>query len=157
VKVKKLFSDNGGEYIAEDFGLLYHRNGIKTLHTSAHSPEQNGICQRFNRALIEALRTVLLTSPMARAFWGEFIMSSTYVRNHLLYSSLPYDMSPMEAAFGTVPVYLRYRALGCDCYTMLDIEGQDKLQSKTFNFTRVFYVVYLLSGANMIYWKSSVL
>ena len=26
-----------------------------------------------------------------------------------------------------------------------------------FNFTRVFYGVYLLSGANMVYWKSSVL
>ena len=35
VEVKKLFSDNGGEYIAEDFVLLCHRNGIVTLHTSA--------------------------------------------------------------------------------------------------------------------------
>jgi transposase InsO family protein len=60
VKVKKLFSDNGDEYIAEG-----HRNGIETLRTSAHTPKQNGICERFNRTLVEALRTVLLTSRMA--------------------------------------------------------------------------------------------
>jgi transposase InsO family protein len=47
VKVKKLFSDDGGEYIAENFVLFCHRNGIETLHTSAHSPERNGICERL--------------------------------------------------------------------------------------------------------------
>ena len=78
MKVKKLFSDNGGEYIAEDFVLLCHRNGIEPLHTLAHSPEQNGTCQRFNRTLIEAMRTVLLTSRMAQTFWGEVIMSIAY-------------------------------------------------------------------------------
>ena len=145
MKVKKLFSDNGGEYIAEDFVLLCHRNGIEPLHTLAHSPEQNGTCQRFNRTLIEAMRTVLLTSRMARTFWGEFIMSSTYVRNHLLYSSLPYDMSPMEAAFGTVPVDLRYRTLGCDYYTMLDIEGQDKPLIKANPSTLLGYSMESLS------------
>jgi hypothetical protein len=106
--------------------LRFFRKGIETLHTLAHSPEQNDTCERFNRTLIEALRTVLLTSRMAQTFWGEFIMSSTYVRNHPLYSSLPYDMSHMEAAFGTVPADLRYKTHGSDCYTMPDIEGQDK-------------------------------
>jgi len=91
------------------------------------------------------MRTVLLTSRMARTFWGEFIMSSTYVRNHLLYSSLPYDMSPMEAAFGTVPVDLRYRTLGCDCYTMLDIEGQDKPLIKANPSTLLGYSMESLS------------
>jgi Integrase core domain len=65
VKVKKLLSDNGGEYTAEDYVLLCHRNGIETLQTSAHSSERNGICERFNRTLVEALRNVLLTSRMA--------------------------------------------------------------------------------------------
>ena len=57
-------------------------------------------------------------------------MSINYVRNHLPHSSLPElsdDMSPMEAAFGTVPDVSRFRTLDCDCYTMLDIE--DKISS----------------------------
>ena len=108
MKVKKLFSDNGGEYIADDFVLFCHRNGIETLHTSAYTPEQNGICERYNRTLVEALRTVLLTSRMARTFWGEYIMSINYV-SHLPHSSLPDDMLPVEAAFGTVPDVSRFR------------------------------------------------
>jgi hypothetical protein len=69
------------------------------LHTSAHSPEQNDTCERFNRTLTEALRTVLLTSRMARTFWGELIMSSTYVgmglrfvkTQHFLYQNVRLD------------------------------------------------------------------
>jgi hypothetical protein len=33
----------------------------------------------------------------------------------------------MKAAFGTVPDVSRFQSLGCNCYTMLDIERQDKL------------------------------
>jgi transposase InsO family protein len=77
VKVKKLFSDNEGKYTADDFVLFCHRNGIDTLHTSAYTPEQNGICKRFNRTLVKALRTVLLTSSMARTFGVSLFCPST--------------------------------------------------------------------------------
>ena len=121
MKVKKLFSDNGGEYIADDFDLFCHHNCIETLHTSAHTPVQNGICERYNRTLVEALRTVLLTSRMARTLFGvKFIMSITYVQNHLPH--VTYGGSPWNCTEG-----LWLRTLGCGCHTMLDIEEQEKL------------------------------
>ena len=97
VKVKKLFSDNGGEYIADDLVLFCERNGIETLHTSAHSLEQTGICERYNWMLVEALRSVLLTSRMARTLIGVSLLCL------LLLYKITYRTSPMEAAFGTVP------------------------------------------------------
>ena len=122
VKVKVLISDNGGAYTGDEFMTYCHRSGIRTIHTAPRTPEQNGICERFNRTLVEALRTVLLTSRMARSFWVEFVLSITYTRNHLPHSSLLDDMSPTEAAFGTVPDVSRFKTLGCDCYTILDTE-----------------------------------
>ena len=82
---------------------------------------------------------------MARTFWGVFIMSSTYVRNHLLYSFLPDDMSPLEVAFGTILELLRYRTLGCVYYTFLDIEGQDKPLIKANPSTLLGYSMESLS------------
>jgi Integrase core domain len=150
-KVKKLYSNNGGEYMAKDFVLFRHRNGIETLHTSAHPPEQNDICKRFHRTLVEALRTVLLTSRIARTFWGEFIISITYVRIHLLYNFLPDNMSSMEAAFETVPDVSWYRTLGFVCYTMLDIEGQDKRLIKANPSTLLRYSMESLSYRVLIW------
>jgi hypothetical protein len=54
-------------------------------------------------------------------------------------------MSPMEAAFGTVPVDLRYKTLGCDCYTMLDMERQDKPLIKAKPSTLLGYSMKSLS------------
>jgi len=151
VKVKVLFSDNGGEYTSDEFMTYCHRSGIQTLHTAPRTPEQNGICERFNRTLVEALRTVLLTSCMARSFWGEFVLSITYIRNHLPHSSLPDDMSPIEAAFGTVPDVSRFRTLGCDCYTILDTEGNDKLLIKANPSTLLGYTADSLSYRVLIW------
>ena len=78
-------------------------------------------------------------------------MSINYVRNHLPHSSLPDDMSPMEAAFGTVPDVSRFRTLGCDCYTMLDIEGQDKLLIKANPSTLLGYSMESLSYRVLIW------
>ena len=78
VKVKKLFSDNGGEYIADDLVLFCERNGIETLHTSAHSLEQTGICERYNWMLVKALRTVLLLN--FNVFGAKNRPKGTYLR-----------------------------------------------------------------------------
>ena len=138
-QVKVLFSDNGGEYTSTEFLDYCHSNGVQTLHSAPRSPEQNGISERFNRTVVEALRTTLVTSRMARSFWGEFVLSIVFVRNHLPHSSLPDSMSPMEAAFNVIPNVSRFRALGCDCYAILDTDGLDKLLIKAQPSTLLGY------------------
>ena len=137
--VKVLFSDNGGEYTSNEFKDYCNSNGVQTLHSSPRSPQQNGIAERFNRTIIEALRTTLVTSRMARSYWGEFVRSIVFVRNHLPHTSLPDSMSPIEAAFGTVPDVSRFRTLGCDCYSILDTDGMDKLLIKAQPSTLLGY------------------
>ena len=57
----------------------------------------------------------------------------------------------MEAAFGTVPDVSRFRTLGCHCYTMLDIEGQDKLLIKANPSTLLGYSMESLSYRVLIW------
>src|SRR3954471_12786865 len=47
-KLKILRTDNGGEYISEDFKHFCKEAGIKLQYTALDSPAQNGISERLN-------------------------------------------------------------------------------------------------------------
>ena len=47
-KVKTLRSDNGGEYISNEFIEYCRKEGIRHEYTVPKTPEQNGVAQRMN-------------------------------------------------------------------------------------------------------------
>lgn len=51
-KIKALRTDNGGEYMSDEFQSLW-RMGYQT--TVPHSPQQNGIAERMKRTLKKRL------------------------------------------------------------------------------------------------------
>ena len=53
--VKVLRSDNGGEYLGNDFKNYLSENGIHHQLTVAYTPQQNGVAERMNRTLTEVL------------------------------------------------------------------------------------------------------
>jgi hypothetical protein len=56
LKIKILRSDNDGEYTSREFKELCKRRHIKQEFTVAYNPEQNGMCKRMNRRLVEMTR-----------------------------------------------------------------------------------------------------
>ena len=59
-KMKCLRTDNGGEYISNEFQKLLKKEGIKHQRTVPKTPEQNGISERLNRTLMETVRSIYL-------------------------------------------------------------------------------------------------
>ena len=55
-KIKKLKSDNGGEYIDKDFTSFCAEEGIKREWTAPYNPEQNGVAERKNKTIVEVAR-----------------------------------------------------------------------------------------------------
>ena len=51
--VKVLRSDNGGEYLGNDFKQYLSENGIHHQLTVAYTPQQNGVAERMNRTLLD--------------------------------------------------------------------------------------------------------
>ena len=80
-KVKKIRTDNGGEYLAQQFEAITIENQIKLEHSSPHSPHQNGTAERNWRTLFDMGRTLLIESKLPKIFWTYAIMASAFIRN----------------------------------------------------------------------------
>ena len=51
--VKGLWSDNGSEYVSNDFEYICNNHGIQLEPTIPHSPQQNRVAKRINPVLVE--------------------------------------------------------------------------------------------------------
>lgn len=51
-KIKALRSDNGGEFVSQQFKDFCITKGIKRVLTTPHNPQQNGVAERKNRLIV---------------------------------------------------------------------------------------------------------
>ena len=55
---KRLFSENGGEFISDEFYEMCERFNIKVITTPSYSPWSNGLCKQHNQFLTNMLRKI---------------------------------------------------------------------------------------------------
>ena len=79
--VKRLRSDNGGEYISEEFKSLLLKNHIKYELSAPYSPHQNGTAERAWRSLFDMARCLLIDAELPKQLWTYAVMTSAYIRN----------------------------------------------------------------------------
>jgi transposase InsO family protein len=58
-KIKVFRSNNGGEYTSNEFNDFCAREGIKIELNVPYNPQQNGVVERKNRAIVEVVRAML--------------------------------------------------------------------------------------------------
>lgn len=128
-KLPRFFrTDRGGEYIGEEFKRFLEANGITHQKTVAYSPEQNGICERKNRTLVEAARTMLIESKLPKRLWAEAVNTANYIQNRLI--NRVTGTIPYEKWFGKKPEMLDLHPFGCEVYVHIPKEKRRKLDEK---------------------------
>ena len=70
-KIKTLRSDNGGEYISNEFLYICYEIGIQIQHSFPYTPQQNGVAERKNRSLKEMTTCMLEAKKLAANLWAE--------------------------------------------------------------------------------------
>ncbi|GKC76735.1 retrovirus-related pol polyprotein from transposon TNT 1-94 [Tanacetum coccineum] len=55
-------TDNGTEFVNQTLKAYYEEVGISHQTSMAQTPQQNGVVERWNRTLVEAVRTILIFS-----------------------------------------------------------------------------------------------
>jgi hypothetical protein len=78
-KVKALRSDNGGEYISNEFKDFCSKEGIRRELIAPHNPQQNGVVERKNRTIMGETQAMLHDQGLPMHLWEEACNTSVYV------------------------------------------------------------------------------
>jgi transposase InsO family protein len=70
-QVKALRSDNGGEYISNEFKDFYKKEGIRRELILPHNPHQNGVTKKKNRTIVGVARAMLHDHGLPMHLWVE--------------------------------------------------------------------------------------
>jgi len=135
--VKILRSDHGGEYRSTAFIAWLTEKGIEQQFTMPDSPQQNGVAERYNRTLIEGVRSMIHGSGMTLGFWGEAVLCFNYTRNRLPTSGRLGSRTPHEVWTGNVPTIGHLRPFGCPCSVHIVDSQRRKLDAKSWLGTMV--------------------
>lgn len=96
-KLKKLYSDNGGEFIK--LRSFLSGRGISHYTTAPHTPQQNGTAERRHRHIVETGMTLLHHASAPSNYWTHALAIAVYLINRLP-TLLLMRKSPFEALFG---------------------------------------------------------
>ncbi|KNZ53201.1 hypothetical protein VP01_3309g2 [Puccinia sorghi] len=78
-----LHSDCGTEFFNLELGEYCRKNLIRQRFSDEYTPQQNGLTKRFNRTVIESLRTVMLDSGLRPNLWNEVLSACVLSLNQI--------------------------------------------------------------------------
>lgn len=82
-QIKRLRSNNGGEYRSDPLFDICEKFGIAWHFTVSGTPQQNGVAERMNRTLLDKVQCMLLTSGLGRQYWAEVVTYACHLVNRL--------------------------------------------------------------------------
>lgn len=129
-KIGTFRSDNGGEYISNEFESHLKLNGIVHQFTVPKTPEQNGVCERLNRTLLEMVRSMLQDCGLNYRFWAEALSTAVYLKNRSPAAHLG-NCTPYERFFDDKPSVKHLRVFGCVSYVHIPKDERKKLDRKS--------------------------
>ena len=79
-RIQVLRTNNGREYYNLALNSYLQKVGIVHLSSCVDTPQQNGIAEWKNTHLLEVTRSIMLASNVPKQFWGEAVLSATYLK-----------------------------------------------------------------------------
>ncbi|XP_075083572.1 uncharacterized protein LOC142167307 [Nicotiana tabacum] len=115
-KVKTIRYDNafelGSGNIQSEF---FQSQGIIHQTTCVSTAQQNGVVERKHKNLLETSRAFLYQSHLPISYWGDCLLTTTYLINRFPSSVLKLK-TPYEVLFSSKPNYSNLRCFGCLCF-----------------------------------------
>ncbi|GJR18730.1 putative ribonuclease H-like domain-containing protein [Tanacetum coccineum] len=149
-KVKVIRSDNGTEFKNSVMNQICKMKGIKREFSVARTPQQNGVAERSNRTLIEAVRTMLVDSKLPTTFYPEVVNTAYYVLNRVLVIK-PHNKTPYKLIRGRIPLIDFMKPFGCPVTILNTRDHLGKFDGKANEGFFVRY--YVVSKAMRVFNK----
>ena len=139
-RVRKLRTDNGGEYLGHAWTDELTARGIAHELSQPYTPQHNSRAERPNRSLAEGILAMLAESGLPNSFWAEAGLAFTLVKNKSPHRALNGNVP--DAVWTGRPVTVDFlRSFGCLAWMTIlkDQEQRKKLDPKG---RRVVFIGY---------------
>ena len=127
--IKRLRSDQGGEYSSDLFEDYCKEHGIVHQFTPSYTPQLNGVAERKNRTILDMARSMLKGKRLPREFWAEAVACAVYLLNRCPTKSVRFK-TPEEAWCSFKPSVAHLRVFGCIAYAKIPEARRTKLDDK---------------------------
>ncbi|CAG8681828.1 11691_t:CDS:1, partial [Acaulospora colombiana] len=125
--IKFFRNDKGGEYSSKALENFCKDHGISLERTIRDTPQQNGVAERFNRTLAEAVTSMLSQSKLPPSFWADAVGAYTHIHNRLPSHSRG-NKTPYEMWNGKIPSVAHIRVWGCLAHVHLQKDQRKQLE-----------------------------
>ena len=129
-QVKAFRSDNGDEYIANEFKEFYSKEVTQRELIAPHNPQQNGVAERKNKTIVGAARAMLHDQGLPIHLWAEACNTAIYVQNCCPHRVLGMS-TPEEAFSGKKPNIFHLNIFGSPVYIHVTKDAKKKLEPTT--------------------------
>ena len=91
-------------------------NGISYHLTVSYTPQLNDIGERMNRSIFEKARTVLHSAKLEKVFWGEAVLTASYLLNVTPTRALKVNKTPYKMWHSKKPELKYLKVFGSTVY-----------------------------------------
>jgi len=146
-QVKALRSDNGGEYISNEFKYFCNKEGIWRELIAPHNPQKNGVVERKKRTIQEMDRTILNEAKLRDTFWRELVSTTIYIFNRAQIR-VNNNKTPYELWKGRPTTVKYFKVFGRKFYIKRNEDTLGKFESRTYEGIFLGYA----SGSSAYKW-----
>lgn len=137
-RIKTLRTDNGGEFCSQQMETYLRTEGIVHQTSNPYTPEQNGLCERLNRTVVERAKCLLFEAKLEKRFWAEAVNSAVYLKNRSPASGLG-EITPFEKWTGRKPDLSHIRVFGSPVMVHVPKSKRQKWDKKAVKYILVGY------------------
>ncbi|MBW0538940.1 hypothetical protein O181_078655 [Austropuccinia psidii MF-1] len=112
--IKRVRTDNGGEFNSSFLSSFFKEKGIIHEKTIPYEHHQNGKVERTNRTLAEAERSMMIHANLPPIFWTYALRHAAWVFNRVLHNTNV--TTPYEAVIKRKPSLTLLRVFGCKAF-----------------------------------------
>lgn len=123
-----LRTNNGKKYVSSELSNFLRKEGIQHQLTVTYTAQQNDVAERKNRSLTEMAKCMLLDVNLDNRFWGEAVLTATYLQNRMTSRSI--DKTPLELFTREKPDISHIRIFGLKVYSLISKQKRRKWNDK---------------------------
>ena len=128
--IKMIRSDNAYELgSSKEASQFFQEKGIIHQTSCRSSPQQNGVVERKHKHMLVTARALLFQSNLPIKFWGDCVLTATYLINRFPTKVLNGD-TPFFKLYRKQPQYSHLKSFGCLCFRSTLKEKRSKFSPR---------------------------